>query len=102
MSGRTPSLRRAAANTTRDTDATRTTTVASRQLQLHQPCTQDRPPSGAEKHHNNRLPFTVMDRSPVRRDTVQLVRCARQGNQTMRLHILEDYGIEEHTHPLID
>lgn len=43
-----------------------------------------------------------MDRKPVRRDAVQLVRCARHGNRTMRLHILEDYGIGEHTHPLID
>lgn len=38
----------------------------------------------------------------MRRDAVQLVRCARQGNQTMRLHILEDYGIGERTRPLID
>ncbi|GJN99544.1 hypothetical protein NJB18091_30160 [Mycobacterium marinum] len=40
--------------------------------------------------------------TPIRRDAVQLVRCARHGNSQMRNAILIDYGIQEHDHPLID
>ncbi|OHT93179.1 hypothetical protein BKG60_07245 [Mycobacterium syngnathidarum] len=38
----------------------------------------------------------------MRRDAVQLVRCAKHGNPQLRHTILADYGIEDHTHPHID
>lgn len=46
--------------------------------------------------------MTTVNVAPIRRDAVQLVRCARHGNAQLRLTILSDYSIGEHDHPLID
>ena len=43
-----------------------------------------------------------MNVAPIRRDAVQLVRCARSGNPQLRRTILADYGIGEFDHPIID